>query len=208
MGITMTQEARFWDKIARKYAKQPVSDPDAYEHTLGRVRSYLKADDDVLEIGCGTGTTALKLADACGTLLATDISPEMITIAREKPNEVGSVTFNVADTLVQDVPSASKDVVMAFNILHLVPDLGQTLARTAEIVKPGGYFISKTPCLAGAWYFRPIIGAMRLFGMAPPVAFLATDALDAAIKAAGFDLVEVAENNKGKRGHFVVARKA
>ena len=54
--------------FAPKYAKSPIKDVPAYEYTLGRTRSYLKPTDAVLELGCGTGGTALKLADAVAHL--------------------------------------------------------------------------------------------------------------------------------------------
>ena len=51
----MTDAATFWDKIAPKYAKDPINDVASYEYTLGRTLSYLTEDDSVLELGCGTG---------------------------------------------------------------------------------------------------------------------------------------------------------
>lgn len=206
MDAAVKTNAQFWDKIARKYAKSPVSDPDAYAHTLTRTRHYLGAEDAVLEVGCGTGSSALKLADACKELLATDVAPEMIAIAREKTGP-DNVTFGVNDLQLEGIPDASKDAVLAFSLLHLLKDLPQALQRIHEVVKPGGYFISKTVCLGGAWYLRPVIGLMRAFGKAPFVAFLTPSELDAAIAEAGFEIVESAEHNKGTRGHFVVGRK-
>ena len=51
----MTQAPAFWDRIAERYAAQPVRNPQAYEHTLERVRAYLKPSDRALELGCGCG---------------------------------------------------------------------------------------------------------------------------------------------------------
>ncbi|MCG8445153.1 MAG: class I SAM-dependent methyltransferase [Hyphomicrobiales bacterium] len=56
----------------------PVRDVEAYEYTLERTRSYLAKTGRVLELGCGTGSTALLLAGITGN----DISPNMIGIAR------------------------------------------------------------------------------------------------------------------------------
>ena len=58
----MTATAKFWDGIAEKYAKSPIRDIESYEHTLQRTVSYLKPTDQVLELGCGTGRTALRLS--------------------------------------------------------------------------------------------------------------------------------------------------
>ena len=47
----MQDATLFWDRIAPKYAKSPVRDQQAYEATLARTRSYLGAEDKVLELG-------------------------------------------------------------------------------------------------------------------------------------------------------------
>lgn len=53
-----------------------------YEATLRRVQALLSVDHDVLEIGCGTGSTALRLAPATRCLMSTDVSSGMIAIAK------------------------------------------------------------------------------------------------------------------------------
>ena len=55
--------------------------------TLNDTRKYLNSEASVLEIGCGTGTTALKLAGNVHSMTATDISSSMIAIAQEKAKE-------------------------------------------------------------------------------------------------------------------------
>jgi len=207
MDISMNSDAKFWDAIARKYAARPVSDPEAYAHTLARTRNYMRQTDSVLELGCGTGSTALALGDACGAYLGTDVAPEMIAIASEKEQGAGQVSFAVSDSTMSGEADESRDVVLAFNLLHLLPDLDATLMRSAAVLKPGGYFISKTPCLAGQWYLRPVIAVMQVVGKAPFLRFLRPSDLDARIKAAGFEIVELAEHNKSTWGHFIVARK-
>ncbi|MDZ4173268.1 MAG: class I SAM-dependent methyltransferase, partial [Hydrogenophaga sp.] len=78
------RKAMFWDRIADKYAADPIEDIAGYEATLKRVQDFLSDDQDVLEIGCGTGTTALRLAPLTHRWLATDLSTNMISIARQK----------------------------------------------------------------------------------------------------------------------------
>jgi len=74
-------------------------------------------------------------------------------------------------------------------------------------LKPGGLFISKTPCIGGKWYFRPIIGAMQLIGKAPYLRYLKVDEYDALIRAAGFEIVETGLYPPTAPSRFVVARK-
>ena len=81
------------------------------------------------------------------------------------------------------------------------------MARACALLKPGGLFISKTPCIGGKWYFRPIIGAMQLIGKAPYLRYLKVDEYDALIRAAGFEIVETGLYPPTAPSRFVVARK-
>ena len=203
----MSHPEVFWDRIADSYAASPVKDPDAYELTLSRTRSYLSETDKVLEVGCGTGSTALTLSGAVAEITATDFSPEMLGIARRKADAQGveNVRFEVAPA---DAKGAELyDAAMAFSLLHLVEDLPGTLKALRARIKPGGYLISKTVCLAGNPIFRVIIPVMRLFGKAPFVAYLSPEALKRAMEEAGFEVIEAGNHPKKGRAHFIVARK-
>jgi ubiquinone/menaquinone biosynthesis C-methylase UbiE len=70
----MADPARFWDRRADGYSKRPIKDMESYEKTLDCTRKHLSASDEVLEVGCGTGTTALRLAPVVKQITATDIS--------------------------------------------------------------------------------------------------------------------------------------
>src|SRR5690349_20688994 len=96
MGIA--NDARFWDRTSRKYAKGAIADPAGYERTLDRTRSLLGPGDRVLELGCGTGTTALRLAGDVQDYLATDVSSGMIAIANERhaPGPIPGLVFHIA----------------------------------------------------------------------------------------------------------------
>lgn len=82
--MSIASDARFWDRTSRKYAVSAITDQAGYERTLDRTRALLGSGDRVLELGCGTGTTAFRLAGDVQDYLATDISAGMITIANEK----------------------------------------------------------------------------------------------------------------------------
>ncbi|MDO5626100.1 MAG: class I SAM-dependent methyltransferase, partial [Pseudomonadota bacterium] len=144
------RKARFWNRTARRYARDAIADPAGYEKTLQRVIGLLSPGHRVLEIGCGTGATALRLAPHVRRLLATDVSPEMIAIAHERlqAQPMPQLSFAVADADLVWLGVAVHDRVLAFNLLHLVDDLDGTLAAAAQALRPGGLLISKTPCLA------------------------------------------------------------
>lgn len=66
-------DARFWNRVARRYARAKIGDPQGYERSLERTRALLGPGDRVLELGCGTGMTALRLAGSVQAYLATAI---------------------------------------------------------------------------------------------------------------------------------------
>ncbi len=200
-------DAAFWDKIAPRYAKSPVSDPTAYEDTLARVRTYLKADDTVLELGAGTGSTALKLAEGAGHYVASDISQGMIDIARAKPGAPDHLEFRVAGTDASAYQDLQPNTVLAFNLFHLVPNLEAALKDVASMLPKDGLLISKTPAIGEKWYIKPMIWAMQLVGKAPYVRSLKVGEVDQLIKDTGFRVIETGLYPPSTPSRFVVARK-
>ena len=205
-------DARFWDRIARKYAKDAIADVAGYERTLERTRHYLGGDETAFELGCGTGTTALRLAPSVARIVATDISGEMIAIAREKAQTEGcsNAEFHVATPDAAPWPDGAFDVVLGFNVLHLVAAREAALRGIHRLLKPGGLFISKTPCLKEMNpAVRFAIPLMQAIGKAPYVSAFSGPELEQAIAAAGFEIVERARHGTRRKDPrpFFVARK-
>ena len=210
MTRSATHDVRFWDRIAERYATQPVKDPDAYEKTLARTRTYLAPGDTVLEIGGGTGSTGLKLAGSVARYISSDVSPAMTGIARNKIADSGlqNVEALAADIFDRQFEAEEFDALIAFNLLHLVRDRQGVLARAHDLIKPGGYFISKTPALGefGLWV-RPLIALMQLVGKAPGVWFFTRAELDAEIEAAGFRIIETGDYPARPPSHLIIAQR-
>lgn len=207
---TTGDAAGFWDKRADGYAKKPVKDPESYEKTLDRTRKHLSAGHRILEVGCGTGTTALLLAPGAGRITATDVSPRMIEIARAKAATRGveNVDFHPGTLFDADLEPGSFDVVLAFNLLHLLGDVPAAARRAGELLAPGGLFISKTACLAEQTrLWGPVLRVLRLLGIAPLVRCLTIAELEDAITGAGFGIVETGVFPASPPSRFVVARK-
>ena len=206
-------KSNFWDRIASKYAADPIADIPGYEATLRRVQALLSVDHEVLEIGCGTGSTALRLAPGTRRLTATDISINMIAIARQKLTDqpVSQLSFAVADADAAVFGLAAYDAVLAFNLLHLVCDLDGAIAAAVHSLKPGGLFISKTACISEMNPLVPLVALplMRAIGKAPHVLCFDTDRLQTAIAQQGLEILSVERH--GTRGKdirvFIVARK-
>lgn len=209
----MSVDLGFWNGIAARYAALPVRDEDAYARTLDRVAHYLTPAQDVLELGAGTGTTAVKLAGQINSILATDLAPAMLAIADERAAEAGVENLKTQVAVAQTAPKGPFDVILAMNLLHLVPDLAADLAAIAARLPEGGLFISKTPSLGEAGVVKrmvmtAMISVMGWVGKAPKtVAFVTVAGLEQMIRNAGFEVLEVGNYPASTPGRFVVARK-
>ena len=96
----MDRETKFWNKLADKYSRQSVRDEAGYQKKLEVTREYLQPDMEVLEIGCGTGSTAIAHAPYVRHVRATDLSTRMVEIAKDKARAAGidNVTFDAFDS--------------------------------------------------------------------------------------------------------------
>ncbi|MDX1489265.1 MAG: class I SAM-dependent methyltransferase, partial [Acidiferrobacterales bacterium] len=180
----------FWDRIAPSYSKQPIADSASYARKLAATQALMRADMQVLEFGCGTGSTALEHAPHVAHIEATDVSAAMIGIGREKAEDAGidNITFRQAGVEDFEAPDGSYDMVLALNLLHLVPDRTAALAKIHRLLKPGGFFVSSTVCLADQmWFLRPVIPLLQWIGKAPYVSFLRSNEVLREVITAGFD---------------------
>ncbi|WP_299685756.1 class I SAM-dependent methyltransferase [uncultured Tateyamaria sp.] len=208
----MTVDHTFWDKAAPKYAQQPISDMGAYEETLARTISYLRPETRLLELGCGTGGTALRLAPHVHSVVATDFSAGMIAQAYDRP-QADNVSFLKADVFSPELEAGVFDVIVGFNLFHLVEDPRSAYARIHDLLTPNGLFISKTPCIGErslGWKFgllRRAIPILQLLGKAPFVRYETITGLEHDITAAGFRIVETGNYPVRPPSHFVVAHK-
>ena len=187
-----------------------IRNPDAYEQTLDSIRAHMSEKDCVLELGCGTGTTAFRLAQNVRRYVASDYSSEMIDIAleRQPPETRENLDFHVGQIGDENHPTGPFNMVLCFNFLHLLDDRKAMLAEIHKSLEPGGMFISKTPCVSG--FFRllgPVVLILHAFGKAPAFKFLSSKQLEAEIKTAGFENIETARHPEGSVRHVIVARK-
>ena len=205
----MDREARFWNKLADRYSRRPISDEATYEKKLEITRQYFESNMEVLEIGCGTGTTAIAHAPYVKHILATDLAPRMIEIARDKAQDAGidNVTFEVSSVDALVVPDGSIDAVMAHNLLHLLDDREAAIADIHRLLKPGGVFVSSTACIGDlSPLLRLIVPIGRLLRLFPLVRSFSADDLKRSLDNAGFDIDHEWQPKKNA-ALFIVCRK-
>lgn len=206
----MTDLSPFWDRLADRYASQPIADQTAYRTKLARTQDYLRPDMELFEFGCGTGGTAIEHAPFVRHIRAVDFSENMLAHARRRARDAGvnNVTFERGDIATMPVAPSSYDMVLALSILHLLEDRDAVIAKVHHMLKPGGLFISSTACLGG--------GAMRLLGFLVPIGkwlgklphveIMSRDQLQRALTDAGF-LIEHTWQPAPGSAVFIIARR-
>lgn len=213
----MNASAKFWDKVAEKYAKQPIADEAAYQKKLAVTRDYLRPDMEVLEIGCGTGSTAICHAPYVKHIRAIDFSANMIAIAQAltcqfaqgnaEAEHIDNVTFEQATIEDLNSPDQSLDAVLGLSILHLLKNQEAAITQVYQMLKPGGLFVTSTVCVGDTMGWLKLIAPIGQFlGFLPFVQFLTVQALADSLIQAGFELDYQWQPSKGK-AVFIVAKK-
>ncbi len=200
--------AEFWDRVAPGYSEQPISDAESYARKLAATQALMRPNMEVLELGCGTGSTALEHAPHVAHIEATDVSAAMIAIGRQKAKSAGIDNVSFRQSSVEEFENNdSYDMVLALNLLHLLPDREAALAKIHGLLKPGGLFISSTVCLADRmWFLRPVIPVMQWIGRAPYVSFVGAKDMLREVAAAGFEEQEHWTHGRAN-SLFLIARK-
>ncbi len=135
-----------WDRMAATYRHE--EDPrfaPAVNYVIAR--ATLRPGDDVLDLGTGTGSVALKAAGAVGpsgSVLAVDLSPEMLRVAAERAaaDGVTNVTFREGAAQAIPAPDSSVDVLTLSLCLMFVPDRATAARECARVLRPGGRFVA------------------------------------------------------------------
>lgn len=180
MSKVASKDSRFWDRFAYKYSLSPIPNQQIYEKKLALTQQYLKPEMNVLEFGCGTGSTAIIHAPYVKHIKATDFSQNMIAIAKQKAADknIQNINFECAQITDFDEQKEQFDVILGLNILHLLEDKEKTLQKVFSLLKPGGFFVSSTACLQDHIFLRLLkylapIG--YFFGLIPFVKIFSKD---------------------------------
>ena len=204
----MAQASQFWDKMAEKYAKQPIADEAAYQKKLAVTRDYFRPEMEVLEIGCGTGGTAILHAPHVKHIRAVDFSANMIAIAKGKAEaeHIHNVTFEQASIEDLHSPDQSLDAVLGLSILHLLRDKETAIARVYQMLKSGGVFVTSTVCLGDTMsWFKLIAPIGRFLVFLPLVQVFTARELSDCLTQAGFELDYQWQPSQGK-AMFIIAK--
>ena len=133
----MSTIERDFDRIALVSPDGSLHNDHYHNFLLRQLPSHCQS---ALEIGCGKGEFSRRLAERAERVLALDLSPEMIRIARECSAHLPNIEFQLADVMQLDLPAAGFDCIASIATLHHLP-LREVLLKMKAVLKPGGVLI-------------------------------------------------------------------
>jgi len=149
MDTRQKKERRFWDRFANYYDSfiNKVF-KKSYSFILETIESDLNLNHNVLEIGTGTGIIPFSIYSKVSSIIATDISPEMVRVAKQKliKAKINNIDFQIQDSYNLTLKDKSFDIVIASNLLHLIYDPEKPINEVKRVMKDSGIFIAPTLC--------------------------------------------------------------
>ena len=150
--MTFDQEIALWNAEAGTFDEAP-------DHGLSdlRVRAAWKqllcaklppAPATVADLGCGTGTLSVLLADSGYHVDGVDFSPAMIQRAEAKAIGRSDVRFLEGDAYDPPLPSGSYDAVLSRHVLWALPDPAIALSRWTRLLNQSGVLV----LIEGRWF--------------------------------------------------------
>jgi len=206
----MDKTVKFWNRIADYYSKRPVSDEASYQKKLQLTRDYFRPDMEVLEFGCGTGSTAISHSPYVKHILATDVSSRMIEICREKAGaaNINNITFQCTGFDEFSADDDSFNAILALNILHLMENWEEVIIKVQRMLKPGGIFVMSTPCIGNTIFrfFKYVAYIGHFFEVLPRITAITRTQLEKSITDGDFVIEHQWQPGKNA-AVFIVARK-
>ncbi len=143
MTTTLQSENRVrFDQIAANWDDSPMRAGIATAVAEAIAAAVpLSTQWNALEYGCGTGLVGVRLLPRVGHLLATDLSPGMLAVLREKAAAAGldRLATQVLDLTSGPVPAERYDFIFTSMALHHIPDVESLVHAFGAMLVPGGW---------------------------------------------------------------------
>jgi ubiquinone/menaquinone biosynthesis C-methylase UbiE len=151
--VTSEDVRGYWDGEAVRFDEEPdhgLRDPQVRAAWDRLLREHLPPPPaDVLDLGCGTGSLTLLLAQAGHRVHGVDLAPRMVTAATAKLTAAGvTATVEVGDASAPPGGPQSYDVVLTRHVLWALPDPSAALSRWVRLLRPGGRLL----LVEGRWW--------------------------------------------------------
>jgi 2-polyprenyl-6-hydroxyphenyl methylase/3-demethylubiquinone-9 3-methyltransferase len=186
---------RHFDGLAPHYREAHGCAGKLLSYRLGIIRRFLgeAQGGTLLEIGCGTAIHLLALATEFTHAIGTDLSPEMVNVARRHAEGLSwskrvSIRVDPAEELAT-IEDSSIDVVLCVGALEHMLEKDRVFRQVHRVLKPRGKFICLTPNGGYCWYrhVAPVLGIDSRHLSTDQ--FLTAGELEGLLSSAGLEIV-------------------
>jgi len=206
----MNKAEKSWDERAINFDENAKKFEETSIKMVELTEKHLNSSDSVLDFGCATGTITNVIADKVQKIIGIDISSKMIDIAKRNvgSGNTDSITFEHATIFDESHKKETFNVVLAFNMLHLLEDALKVVQQINMLLKSGGLFISATRSME-----RNMTSSNVLFDplskteIVPNLELSKFTALENLITNGGFQIIETEDLNGSPECYFIVAKK-
>lgn len=161
--IKDVREYQYWSKKADSFDAANIFIVGGNTRNAAEcwLKDQLRAEDIVLELGCGTGIFSTVIAESARHLTATDMSPEMLAKAKLCLQSYPNVEVKQADGYQIAYGDSAFDAVFMGNVLHIVREPLVILRECHRVSKQGGRMIAVDYTLAGMSLMAKLAKGMR-----------------------------------------------
>ena len=206
----MYKSEKLWDLLSHNYDRGANKSDQSENKPLENIKKHLNVNDIVLDCGCATGTMVIDIADKVKEVYGIDISSKMVEAAERKAagRKITNTHFTQTTIFDERFNKESFNVILAMSVLHLLKDTPGIMQRINELLKPGGFFISATPCLGEKKSFISIpLLLLSKMGILPYIRFFKISELEESITNGNIQIVETEYLDHSPAFYYVVAKK-
>jgi cyclopropane fatty-acyl-phospholipid synthase-like methyltransferase len=141
-GTLQSANRSRFDQIAAQWDESPMRAGIATAIAEAIATAVPLAPDwRALEYGCGTGLVGVRLLPRLAHLVATDLSPGMLAVLREKAASAGldRITTQVLDLTTAAPPAERYELIFSSMALHHIPDVAALIRAFGAMLVPGGW---------------------------------------------------------------------
>jgi ubiquinone/menaquinone biosynthesis C-methylase UbiE len=158
MGEIMEKSAveSHFDEVAKNYDFYKRKNKYYYDNLKGLIKSLIPQGKKIFEVGCGTGDLIITLKPSTG--FATDLSGEMIRMAKTKYNGVKNIKFSAS------WPDGKYDYIFMSDVIEHLENPSETFKKISGLMDKDTVFI----CTMANPVWEPVLLIAEKLGLKMP----------------------------------------